>query len=105
MKRTPLRRKTPLRARKRLTATPRSVPPDVREAVLRRDGGCVAPGAFGIGCGGPLDPHHRVTKGMGGKRAPDTVDDLITLCRRHHDYVTEHPADAIAAGLSRRRNR
>lgn len=42
---------------------------------------------------------------MGGKRAPDTVDDLITLCRRHHDYVTEHPADAYEAGLARRRNR
>lgn len=88
-----------------MSATVRSVPPDVREAVLRRDRGCVAVGAFGIDCGGPHDPHHVETKGMGGKRAPDTEADLITLCRRHHDYVTTHPADAIAAGLSRRRNR
>jgi len=86
-------------------AKQRGVPAEVRETVFRRDGGCVAPGAFGITCGGPLDPHHVETKGMGGKKAADTPDDLITLCRRHHDYVTTHPADAIEAGLSRRRNR
>ena len=95
LKRTPMRRR----------ANSRVVPSDVKAAVFRRDGGCVAPGAFGITCGGPLDPHHVETKGMGGKKAPDTTDDLITLCRRHHDYVTTHPADALAAGLSRRRNR
>lgn len=42
---------------------------------------------------------------MGGRRTPDTADDLVALCAIHHGYVTTHPAEAIDAGLARRRNR
>jgi len=106
-RRTPLVPKTPLRRtqmrRKRNRST--EIPSGVRSEVLRRDGGCQAPGAFDVACSGRLELHHRETKGIGGRRATDTAEDLLTLCRAHHAYVTEHPAEAIAAGLARRRNR
>ena len=96
----PLRRTGWIRRRR-----PAGTPQAVRDAVTRRDGGCVAPEAFGLRCAGRTEQHHIETKGMGGKRAVDTTDDLITLCAAHHGYVTTHPADAIEAGLARRRNR
>jgi 5-methylcytosine-specific restriction endonuclease McrA len=34
------------------------------------------------GCSGGLDPHHIHFKGAGGA---DTKENLITLCRKHHD--------------------
>jgi len=67
------------------------VDPALRDTVIRRDGGCVARGEAGLRCWGRIDPHHIDPKGMGGRRRPDTAEDLIALCRVHHDYVHNHP--------------
>ena len=74
---------------------------EVRETTLRRAGfRCQAPGAFGIRCGGPLDCHEVYTRGTTpGSHLDDSV--TLALCRRHHDYVTDHPQAAHDAGLRR----
>lgn len=97
----PLQRRTPLNrvSKTKRTARP-GVPKDVLEAVVRRDGGCVAraliPSVF---CWGRLDPHHLVRRSQGG---PDTATNLKTLCRAHHSYVHDHPAEAYDLDLLRR---
>ena len=48
------------------------------------------------GCSGGLDPHHIKTKGSGGD---DTKENLITLCRKHHDQAQ---ARKIKAGTLRK---
>jgi 5-methylcytosine-specific restriction endonuclease McrA len=61
------------------------MPPEVAEAVLRRDNGCVAHRwnfALDVRCAGRLHVHHRVLRSQGGA---DEVDNLCTLCERHHD--------------------
>jgi 5-methylcytosine-specific restriction endonuclease McrA len=45
-----------------------------------RDGTCLGM-AFGTPCAGGLDVHHIQTRGSGGD---DAVENLITLCRKHH---------------------
>ena len=53
----------------------------------KRDGCCMIglgrPGKYGA-CMGVLDPHHIVNKGAGGD---DTKENLVTLCRQHHDLA------------------
>jgi 5-methylcytosine-specific restriction endonuclease McrA len=55
--------------------------------VEKRDGVCL----WGLfkkdGCSGPLDPHHIVFRSAGGK---DAKENLITLCRKHHDQAQRH---------------
>ncbi len=76
------------------------------KAVRERDGGeCQWPLTFGFGlatrCGSGdsrIDPHHIAPKG----RRPDLkydVDNGICLCRTHHDWVHDHPAEAEKLGL------
>jgi 5-methylcytosine-specific restriction endonuclease McrA len=56
----------------------------LRWVVEKRDGMCL----YGLfrkdGCKGPLDPHHIVFKSAGGV---DEKENLITLCRRHHNMA------------------
>ena len=61
--------------------TSRTIPPAVRDTVLRRDGICRAPG-----CGSRhrLQPHHIVGYARRGHHHPDN---LITLCWYHHHVV------------------
>jgi hypothetical protein len=71
----------------------------VRETTLRRAMfRCQAPGVFGVRCGGPLDVHEIFPR---GPNPGSQLDDgqTIALCRRHHDYVTDHPQEAHDAGL------
>jgi len=36
-------------------------------------------------CGtGAVDIHHIEARGMGGTKQPDTIDNLMALCREHH---------------------
>ena len=113
MKRSPLTRKTelkrgaPLRSNQPLKRTTRlrpgkrsrGVPADIRTTVALRDGGCVARTAIpSVACWGRLDPHHVLRRSQGG---PDTPDNLVTLCRAHHEYVHGHPAEARALGFLR----
>ena len=47
---------------------------------------------------GEIDPHHRISRARDSERALDP-DNLIALCRRHHDWVHAHPLEAEALGL------
>jgi hypothetical protein len=55
----------------------------------KRDGCCM----YGLhthrtrACSGPLDPHHIQTRGAGGDDVPEN---LITLCRTHHNLAQNH---------------
>lgn len=54
----------------------------LRWVVEKRDGVCL----YGLfkrdGCSGGLDPHHIVHRGAGGD---DVEENIITLCRKHHN--------------------
>lgn len=125
MKRTPLVRRTPLKAVSGLVGarTPlrRSagrtgaarrkpgVPPELRLLVIRRDGGCLArrvPNEKGevTRCWGRLDPQHIWRRGQGAPN--DDPAWLICLCRLHHEYADTHPRWArehgfLVSGVSR----
>lgn len=108
MKRTPLRRKTPLaRSPAPLRRTPLSPVSQrlrlqrkaledwaaVVKAVGRCEGACL-PGE----CWGPLEAHHVFTKG----RYPELVDDLrvgCCTCQRHHRWAHENPIEAGVLGF------
>lgn len=91
-RRTALRRSAGKRAR-----SPRPVDASVVAEVVLRDGGCVARGVVAeVRCWGRLDPHHVLPRGRGGG---DTADNLIVVCRAHHDWIHGHPRDAIRLGL------
>ena len=80
------------------------VTPELREAVLKRDGGCVAP-FIGVDydphnktwdaidrCKGRLTLDHVKDAPMMGKRAPSDMAHLVTLCWHHHldGWATAH---------------
>lgn len=51
-----------------------------------------------IRCGGRLDPHEVIPRSVW----PDgelVLENVIMICRRHHDWVGDHPEAAHAAGL------
>ncbi len=61
------------------------VTPELRLAVLARDGGCVAPrlgGSF-MDCGGRLQLEHVKSEHRMGLRAPSDMAHLVTLCDQH----------------------
>jgi 5-methylcytosine-specific restriction endonuclease McrA len=91
VKRSPMRRRPPKRG---------PMDPAIAEAVLRRDGGCVAHRwgyALDVRCQGRPHVHHRRLRAQGGA---DTLDNLITLCERHHDQAHNvDRAGANAAGI------
>ncbi len=115
----PLRRLTPLRTRSALTRSKpleRSVsdqlrrtsrkrkalgvPKPIREQVLARDLGCRALRLVPeVRCWGPVDPHHVLRRSQGGE---DTVENLISVCRAHHDWIHQHPARSYELDLLRR---
>lgn len=66
-----------------VSAKTRTVPAALRRALLARDRMCRWMGCTNTGW---LDAHHLVHWAHGG---PTTLDNLITLCRRHHRAVHE----------------
>lgn len=75
------------------------VTPELRDAVLRRDRGCVARlvrchhnREDGYACAGRLTLDHVKSEPMMGKRAPSDMAHLATLCWRHHldGWATSH---------------
>lgn len=101
MKRTPLKRKTELKRGKPLKSKPKAVAKDIYAQVLARDGGCVARGLVPeVSCAGRIDPHHALMRSQGGQ---DTLEDMIAVCRRHHDWIHNHPARSYELGLLRHR--
>lgn len=67
------------------------IPPELRIAVLHRDGGCIgAWRGFPGECQGPLEVDHvRASHGMGMK-SETSLQNLVALCGAHHRYKTEH---------------
>jgi len=61
----------------------RSVPPTIRRALMRRDGGCCFPGCT---CRRFVDAHHIHHWADGGETS---LENLVLLCRRHHRLVHE----------------
>jgi len=61
----------------------RTVPPAMRRALQRRDGGCCFPGCS---CTRFVDAHHIQHWADGGETS---MDNLVLLCRRHHRLVHE----------------
>ena len=93
LRRTPLKRGGPIKAK----GKSRAVPKDIYAQVVARDNGCRAERLVReISCYGRLDPHHIQRRSQGGT---DTADNLVTLCRAHHRWVHEHPALSKPLGL------
>jgi hypothetical protein len=61
----------------------RTIPPAIRRALKRRDGGCRFPGCS---CHKFVDAHHIRHWADGGETR---IDNLVLLCRRHHRLVHE----------------
>ena len=76
------------------------------EEVLDRDGDCQGPrrGAPER-CGGKMEVHHLLPRGMGGTSDPaiHDLDNLMLLCSVHHAWVESHRAEAYELGLLKRR--
>lgn len=74
----------------------------VRDEVLTRDGftcrtrGGIIPSI--PRCAGPLDVHEVIGRGRGGSFLDP--ENCLTLCRRHHEWVTAHPREATELGLT-----
>lgn len=89
-------------ARRRSAGSPgrSGVPKDVRQEVMMRDGGCVAMRMIPeVLCWGPCDPHHIHRRSQGGQ---DTPENLVVLCRAHHDWVHANPLRSMSLGLLKR---
>jgi hypothetical protein len=75
------------------------VTPELRQAVLERDRGCLAPmldpmvESWSDWCSGRLTLDHVREQPMMGKRAPSDMAHLVTLCWHHHletGWATSH---------------
>lgn len=89
---TELRNRTPLRAvsvkaQRRNAERTRALRP-LREA----QPWCALGGCTGVG----LDAHELLSRARGGSTTD--LDNIVLLCRTHHTYITEHPAWAEANG-------
>jgi hypothetical protein len=51
-----------------------------------------------VGCRGPTDPHHVIPVGRAPWLRLDP-DNVITVCRAHHDWIGDHPTAATDRGL------
>ena len=95
MKRTPLRRKkgVPRRSKKRIARD--KIYAATRQAVHERDEHCLYEREM-MGCyvaAVVCDVHHILSGGG------DALDNLVTLCRRHHTWVHANRRKAEAMGL------
>ena len=63
----------------------------LKYVVFERDGTCLYGLTTGEKCSTGLDPHHIHSKGAGGG---DTKENLITLCREHHNAAQENRISA-----------
>lgn len=82
-----------LKEPKQLKGKPHAIPPFVKASVFGRDNyicqWCLEPG-------GALDAHHRQRRSQGGK---DVAWNLVSVHRKCHSYIHEHPAEAKIAGF------
>lgn len=103
MRRSPLQRKTPLRATP-LKAKPRMTGPtqDVVDAVYERAGHSCERCGSAVGPQRGLDHHlhHRRPRAAGGSSAPDTnlPSNLVLLCPPCHAGIESRRAEAMRSG-------
>lgn len=64
----------------------------------RARGRCEALAVLPHVCSGPMDCHELVSRARGGSIVDPA--NVVLLCRRIHDFVTTHPAEAHRLGLS-----
>lgn len=96
---TPLVRRTALCAQSAKHAREERVLARVKLRLIERAGyRCEAHPILGP-CDGPLHAHHILRRSQGGTH---TLENLALLCRYHHAWVHEHPAEAEVLGLLRR---
>ena len=65
----------------------RKVDPSVYQKVMERDGCCLWGMLHQDGCAGRLHMHHITFRSRGGD---DSMENIITLCRKHHDQAHRH---------------
>ena len=70
--------------------------PEVRLAVLERDGACLVGGCWK----GPFQHHHRCPRRAGGTLDPaiNSPANLVTVCLEHHAWIESNRNEAKAAG-------
>jgi hypothetical protein len=72
---------------------------EVVEAAGRRDGWrCRARALVDSRCSGPLDPHEVIPRSA-WKAGYLNVDNVVMVCRAHHDWIGDHPDEAHTVGL------
>jgi 5-methylcytosine-specific restriction endonuclease McrA len=69
---------------------------EVREAVFRRDGGCILRNKSWGPCYGDLTLHHLLKASQGGAY---TEANLVALCSHHNNAVEDFPEAAHSLGL------
>jgi len=69
------------------------------EVVFARDKRQCRAAAFfpDMPCQGPLDGHEPLSRARGGN--PLDPDEVVTVCRGHHDHIHAHPEESAALGL------
>lgn len=93
-------RSTPLRKVSRKRAAQRYDYEQAKAAAWLRDGGRCQADWPEVDCAGPLDPHHIATQRMYPELRCDP-ENLLTLCRAHHQAVHEDTKTARRKGLLR----
>jgi hypothetical protein len=92
VKRSPLKRRTPLVSRI-------SDPPELRKAkkaVRERSGGKCEARIPSVCTGRATDAHHVKMRSRGGKHDPSN---LLDVCRRCHDWIGSNPRSATQVGF------
>lgn len=78
------------------------IPPAVKAALKVRSGGRCERVIGRWRCANEaMDPHHVLAKSQGGKH---TLENLLHLCRRCHNFCKDEPKRAEAEGLIRKWN-
>jgi hypothetical protein len=106
----PLRRRTPLRRKKRLNARSQkrsAIVDERRELVVRelaRREFCEAGAMIAGGCNGlarSTDIHEPLTRARGGSILD--VENTMAVCRQCHIWIHDHPAQALELGFLKSR--
>lgn len=73
---------------------------DVKRQAIVRDRGCVAKTRVPeVACWGPLDKHELIKRSAWPKGAL-VLDNVVIVCRRHHEWIEEDFERAVERGLA-----
>lgn len=96
MKRSPLKRKTPLRRASPKRSKELALYRKERDAYLMANPNCAARHAAGITCSGDLQLHHY--RGRVGRLLRMDMF-WLSVCAAHHSFIHDHPGMARELGL------